>query len=142
VTSHLAVSWPEPKDVGEVAKTTAAVAGILGGILALARRVWRRRKAEREVRALEAKALRYTLDAVRHALDVMTPSSDGRMTNLTELQRQLVLVNQVRRDLWAADGNELPEDAPAEVMRNFLTRTQAIQRLREKQDMFKDGDQR
>ena len=142
MTAPLAVSWIEPRGVGEVAKTTAAVAGILGGIAALVRRVWRRRKAEREIRELEAKALRYTLDAVRHTLDVMTPSSDGRMTSLTELQRQLMLVNQVRRELWKADGNALPEDEPAEVVRNFLTRTQAIHRLKERrQDMFKDGDQ-
>lgn len=116
-----------------------AVGGVVGGA---AVKVWRWWTRGRKIRRLEAKVLRYQLDALRHMLDVMTPSPDGRMVSLEELIRQHSLICDVRRELWKADGNELPEEEPAAVVRAWLTRTAAIERLKasRKQDMFREGD--
>lgn len=122
----LAVSLPE---VEGWAKTIAAIGGIVGGAWALAVRILRRRRREQERRDLEAKAIRYLLDAMRHTLHVMAPGERGRLIDVGELERQKVLVDQVRDLLWIADGHQSERDAQAAAaeLGRWLTRTQAIE---------------
>lgn len=123
-----------PADVGDWAKTLAAVAGVVGGAVALVSRWWKRRLERRRIAALEAKALRYLLDAVRHALFVMAPGPD-RFLELDELERQKVLIDEVRDEVWKSDGHGSRRDQ-AETQRTLLrilTRTQAIQAKAERE---------
>lgn len=134
----LAISIPTPEQVGDGAKTLAAIGGIVGGAWALVTR-WRRRCREAEERrALEAKAVRYLLDAVRHSLNVLSPTDERRLIDVDELARQKVLIDQIRDLLWIADGHKSDRDAQrqTEEIVRVLTRTQAI---RQKENPFKDG---
>lgn len=130
-----------PEQVGDWAKTIAAIGGIVGGVWALVTKAVRRRRAAQQRAALEAKATRYLLDAMRHALHVMQPGP-SRFLDVDELQRQKVLIDGVRDELWIADGHASEreqERAAAEIVR-VLTRTQAIQAKHQRQDMFSDED--
>lgn len=141
-TSALPLSQVELEGWAKLVGPILAVGGTVGGAAVSTWRWWRRR---REVRRVESKDLRYVTDAVRHILDAMTPSPDGRMVSIDELMRQHALICEVRRELWAADGNALPEDEPAAIVRDFLSRTQKIQQLKDRrdrrQDMFREGDE-
>lgn len=132
-----------PSDVESFAKALLALVALAGAIWPFFKRWLRYRKHQREMRALESKVLRYLVDAIRHVLDAITPSADGRITTLTELTRQLILIDGVRRELWQADGHQA--DVLAEEVRNVLTRTQAIKILKQRstlgdEDMFKSDD--
>lgn len=138
----LAITIPTPDEVGDAAKTVAAVGGVVGGAWALVTR-WRRRCREAEERrALEGKAVRYMLDAMRHTLHVVTPTEERRFIDLDELARQKVLIDQVRDQLWIADGHHSEREAQrqTEELVRVLTRTQRI-RVKEqgKDNPFKDG---
>jgi hypothetical protein len=125
--------------IGDWAKTVAAVGGIVGGAWALATRWLKRHRAARQRRALEGKAVRYLLDAMRHSLHVLQPG-ERRLVDMDELARQKVLIDGVRDELWVADGHASERENErnvAEIVR-VLTRTQAIQ-AKGKQDMFADG---
>lgn len=125
---------PTPQEVEDSAKSLLAVGAIVGGAWAVARRWLRRRKAADEMRELESRAIRYLLDAQRHALNVIVPHEDRRLINLDELMRQKLLIDQIRDRLWAADGH----DKTVQDIVNVLTRTQAI-KAKQQQDVFADG---
>lgn len=130
------VSMPTPQDVESHAKSILAVSAIVGGAWALARRWYRRHRAAREMRELESRAIRYLLDAQRHALNVIVPHEDRRLINVDELVRQKILIDQIRDRLWAADGH----DKTVQDIVNVLTRTQAIQaKEQQNANLFKDG---
>lgn len=144
MSTTASVSIPTAREVEDHAKSILAVSAIVGGAWALCSRWHRRRQAARRRRALEAKAVRYTLDAIRHVLHVLQPGgSRNRLINLNELARQLALVSDVREELWVADGNPSRRDTErleSEIVK-VLTRTQAIQAIRaqqQTQDMFAD----
>ena len=110
----------------------------MGGAWALVSR-WRRRCREAdERRALEGKAVRYMLDAMRHTLHVVTPTEERRFIDLDEMARQKVLIDQIRDQLWIADGHTSEREAQrqTEEIVRVLTRTQRIQA---KENPFKDG---
>lgn len=134
----ISVPIPSPDEVGAAAKTVAAVGGVVGGAWALVSR-WRRRCREAdERRALEGKAVRYMLDAMRHTLHVVTPTEERRFIDLDEMARQKVLIDQIRDQLWIADGHTSEREAQrqTEEIVRVLTRTQRIQA---KENPFKDG---
>lgn len=136
MSTSSAVSIPTPQEVEDHAKSILAVSAIVGGAWALATRWHRRRRAAREMRELESRAIRYLLDAQRHALNVIVPHEDRRMINVDELVRQKVLIDQIRDRLWTADGH----DKTVQDIVNVLTRTQAIQAKQQQEgDLFKDG---
>ena len=92
---------------------------------------WRKRhKADAQMHALEGKAIRYMLDAQRHALHLLVPVSEpDQLIDRDEMIRQKVLIDDMRDQLWIADGHEsqhATEQAAADIMK-FMTRTQAIQ---------------
>lgn len=140
--SQSALSIPSPEEVGAWAKTLAAVGGVAGGAWALGVRVARRRRLDRERKAQEARAIRYLLDAVRHALNVIVPSEDRRFVDVDELVRQKLLIDQVRDALWRYDGHEserATEQATERIV-EVLTRTQRIKAKEQgKDNPFKDG---
>jgi PAS domain-containing protein len=127
---------------GDWAKTLAALGGLIAGVVAVCSRLWRRRKAQRELRALEAKAIRYLLDAQRHTLYVISPGPD-RFLQLDEIDRQRTLIDQVRDEMWIADGHGEVREAQrrAEEIARVLTRTQAIQAKRAAQEEAKSAGQ-
>jgi hypothetical protein len=137
VSASAAVSLPTPQEVEDHAKSILAVSAIVGGAWALARRWYRQRVVAREMRRMESRAIRYLLDAQRHALNVIVPHEDRRLINVDELVRQKILIDQMRDQLWAADGH----DKTVQDIVNVLTRTQAIQAKQQRQDnaLFKDG---
>lgn len=112
------------------------------GAVVKAWRSWRRR---RQIRALERKAVRYLLDAMRHSLFLLS-ANDNRLVSMDELVRQKLLIDQLRDDMWVADGHASEREqqaAVAEIM-NVITRTQAIRARKEaisagQPPMFKDG---
>lgn len=140
----LAVAMPDPQTVGDWAKTLAAVGGIVGGLWALATRWHRRRQERQRQRDLEAKSVRYLLDAIRHALYVIAPGPD-RFLELDEIERQKALIDQVRDELWIADGHASQRETQrqAEGILKILTRTQRIeakeQRALQPGNPFTDG---
>lgn len=106
-------------------KATLVLAIPLAGGAVKAYRRWRKR---REIRALEAKATRYMLDAMRHSLFALTATDGRHLVSLDELIRQKLLIDQLRDDLWIADGHEserVNEARMAEIV-SVITRTQAI----------------
>lgn len=139
----LAAIW-STTEVESGAKALAAIVGLLAGAWALATRWSRRRRAVRAAHALESKAIRYLLDAARHSLHVIAPSlGESRLIDIDELVRQKHLIDDVRDELWIADGNESARTVrlvEAEIVK-VLTRTQAIAAKRQKQDMFREDDQ-
>jgi len=130
-----------PAEAEGWAKVVGGILAVGGALVAGVVRIsrWRRRRAER--RRLEGKAVRYTLDAVRHALHVLHPGADARdrFVDLSELARQLALVSDVREELWIADGNASRRDSErleSEIVK-VLTRTQRIRAI--DQGQRKDG---
>lgn len=141
MNQSVAVQLPSAEDVGAWAKTMAAVGGVVGGLWALGVRIAKRRRLERERKAQEARAIRYLLDAVRHALNVIVPSEDRRFVDVDELVRQKLLIDQVRDALWRYDGHEserATEQATERIV-EVLTRTQRIKAKEQQQNPFKDG---
>lgn len=137
----ISVPIPSPDEVGDAAKTVAAVGGVVGGAWALIAR-WRRRCREaQERRALEGKAVRYLLDAMRHTLHVVTPTEERRFIDLDELARQKVLVDQIRDQLWICDGHKSDREAQrqTEEIVRVLTRTQRIKAKEQRNNPFADG---
>lgn len=124
----LAVSVPTPDQVGDWAKTFAAIAGLLGGLWAIFRRVSARRRERKQLRELEGRAIRYLLDAQRHTLRFVTPTTESRLVDIDQMSRQKALIDQVREELWRADGHseEYEREQIAEDVGRWLTRTQAI----------------
>jgi hypothetical protein len=125
---------PTPQEVEDHAKSILAVSAVVAGTWALVTRWWRRRKAAAEMREIESRAIRYLLDAQRHALNVIVPHEDRRLIDVDQLVRQKVLIDQIRDRLWAADGH----DKTVQDIVNVLTRTQAI-KAKQQQDVFEDG---
>jgi len=136
----------------------AAIGGLLAGAGALLARWVKRRRLAAQRRALEAKAVRYLLDAQRQTLNVLIPgASRSRLIDLGELNRQKLLIDDVREELWIADGHESSREAErvAQDVLKVLTRTQAIEAARaqkiraaiqkqaggEGQDMFRQGEE-
>lgn len=137
----VSIPIPSPEQVGDAAKTVAAVGGVVGGAWALVAR-WRRRCREaQERRALEGKAVRYLLDAVRHSLNVLTPGDERRLIDVDEIARQKVLIDQIRDLLWIADGHKSERESQrqTEEIVRVLTRTQRIQAKEQQQNPFADG---
>lgn len=130
---------PTPQEVEDHAKSILAVGAIVGGAWAVARRWYRRRRAEAEIRELESRAIRYLLDAQRHALNVIVPHEDRRLIDVDELHRQKLLIDQIRDRLWKADGHS----QTLQDIVNVLTRTQRIQAKHDakQQDIFAEDDQ-
>jgi hypothetical protein len=150
VTTQPAVRYT-PQEWGDLVKTVAAAGGIVGGLYALVAKWWKRRQERKRLRDIEAKSIRYLLDAMRHSLHVMAPGPD-RFLELGEIERQKALIDQVRDELWCADGHAGEREAQrrAEEIARVLTRTQAIQAKRDAQaeakaagtvPMFKEHDQ-
>lgn len=142
MNQSIAVQLPSAEDVGAWAKTLAAVGGVVGGLWALGVRIAKRHRLERERKAQEARAIRYLLDAVRHALNVIVPTEDRRFIDVDELVRQKLLIDQVRDALWRYDGHEserATEQATERIV-EVLTRTQRIKAKEQgKDNPFKDG---
>lgn len=124
-----AITIPTPDQVEDHAKAIGALLAVAAAAWALATRWHRGHQVARQKRALESKAIRYTLDAVRHVLHVLQPGgARDRLININELVRQLALVSDVREELWIADGNASRREAErleSEIAK-VLTRTQAI----------------
>ena len=112
------------RDFGGPALATAALIGAWAWIRAQRKL----RAAEAVKRRLEAKAVRYLLDAARHLLYHVQPHS-GRVVLLEELATQKALIDQVRDELWAADGHpsERFAERQTEAIMRVLTRTQRIE---------------
>lgn len=132
-----------PAEIEGWAKVIAAVAGALAALGAglIKGLGWWRRRSER--RRLEAKAIRYLLDAQRQVLNIWAAREP--LVDLSELERQKWLVDEVRDELWLADGHdgERSEQRQAEELQRLLTRTQAIRAKEEataagQPPMFKD----
>lgn len=129
-----------PVDWTELVKTLAAGVGILSAPLWLLLSRWvKARRQKKLVRSLEGKAIRYVLDADRqvvHALLLLLDSSRTAFIDLSEIQRQKVLIDQVRDELWIADGHDGEREAQrrAEEILQVLTRTQAIRAKHEAQE--------
>jgi hypothetical protein len=139
---QLAMTAPSPEQWWDFAsKATLVLAIPFAGGAVKAYRRWRKR---REVRTLEAKAVRYILDAMRHSLFALT-ANERHLYSLDELQRQKLLIDQLRDDLWIADGHSLEranQERMAEIV-SVITRTQAIAAKQEayragQPPMFKD----
>lgn len=136
------MTMPTADEVGTLAKSLAAVAGVVGGVWALVAKVRRRRQRDRERREAESRAIRYLLDATRHALNVLAPADERRFIDVDELVRQKLLIDQIRDALWQFDGHEserATEQAAENIVR-VLTRTQRIQVKQQKQDIFPEGE--
>lgn len=119
---------PTADEISSIAKMLAAIGGLAGGAWTVLSRIIKRRRELQRRRELEAKAVRYLLDAVRHCLQAIVPSRSQVNTN--ELARQKVLIDEVRDMLWVADGHPSSreiENATEEIVK-VLTRTQAIER--------------
>ena len=123
----------EPLSPAQEALIKAWPAVVLAGLGALwpAVKAWRARQVKSaKLRAVEGKAVRYLLDAQRHSLRVIAPSEGGRtwLVDLDEIIRQKALIDDVREELWVADGHASRRDTEqtvAEVVK-VMTRTQAI----------------
>jgi hypothetical protein len=118
---------------------------------------WRKLAAiERKIRGQDRKDIRYLLDAQRQTLEAILGPRAGRAVDVEELQRQQVLISEVREETWLMDGHPprpKPPDEPAATqaeVRELLTRTQAIQGVLERDqkarterfngpETFKDG---
>jgi hypothetical protein len=91
---------------------------------------WRKRANDlAKIRGLESKSVRYLLDAQRHALRMLTPGDGSTLVDLDEIIRQKALIDDVREELWVADGHKSQREtdaAVAEILK-VMTRTQAIQ---------------
>lgn len=143
----LAVSLPSPDDAEHTVGALAALAGLLGTAWALLVRWLRRRRQREDVTEIKERSLRYLLDAQRHTLYALIPFAQERYFNVEELHRQKVLIDQVRDQLWLADGHADERDEQrrtAEIVQ-VLTRTQAIQARKQpppdpQQDMFREED--
>lgn len=124
----LALALPTYEQLGDWAKTLAAIGGLVAGLWAACRRLWRVWQARRRLRALERKAIRYLLDAQRHTLYAVIPTPD-RVVVIEKLKNSKDLIDQVRDDLWVADGHEsaLDEERRVENIVRVITRTQRIQ---------------
>jgi hypothetical protein len=141
-----ALTIPTADEIGAVAKTIAAVGGLLGGIWAILSRIAKRRREVKVRRELEAKAIRYLLDAMRHSLNALTPDERrASPIDADELVRQKALIDEVRDMIWVADGHSSEREAQrqAEDILRVITRTQAIERkalhLRAKREAIASG---
>ena len=105
---------------------------------------WRKRhRTELRLRAQDRKDVRYLLDAQRQTLEAILGPRAGRAVDVDELQRQQVLISEVREETWLADGHPPrprsgPEAAATQAeVRELLTRTQAIQGVLERDQKAK-----
>jgi hypothetical protein len=148
------IAQPDP---WELARQWGGPAMLLAFVGWLARQFvgWRNRRAlEIRLRAQDRKDIRYLLDAGRQTLEAILGPRAGRAIDVEELQRQQVLISEVREETWLADGHP-PRPKPDEEraatqaeVREVLTRTMAIQVVLERdaqarsrpQDMFPPGD--
>lgn len=125
--------------IGEWVRILAAAVGILGGLWAIVFKTWRAWQKRVRMRRLESKAIRYLLDAQRHTLHFVTPTAESKLVRVEELLRQKLLIDEVRDDLWTADGHasEHEDERRVEEIVRVLTRTQAIRMKfeRERQDV-------
>lgn len=130
-------------DLGEWAKTLAAVVGVVGGLWALAVKVRGWFRARRELRNEERRAIRYLVDAQHHVLRLL---NHGILPE-DEIVRQETLIREIRRNLARLDGHEelLAATDQTDAIR-VMTRTQRIEarkvELRRKHDdapLFMDG---
>lgn len=111
--------WERLLDMGQA--LLLLVVPLLGAGLV---RLVRRRRRAAELRHLEGRAVRYILDAQHHILRLLTREPVPE----DELQRQRVLIHEVRDELARADGHEellAAADAQAEIIQ-VIKRTQAI----------------
>jgi hypothetical protein len=136
VNSPQSIALPEIRDVGEGARALVYLSTIVGALLAAWAR-WRQGRKKRERKdSLLGKGLRYDLDATRQLLHVVQLLLRGGGYRITqeerdEIARQLVLISDVREELWIADGNASRHDRERlekEVIA-VLTRTQKIKAL-------------
>jgi hypothetical protein len=136
------VDLPSPEEASSLVTALGAIVGVVGGVWALVVRVLRRRRRRQLVQELEGRALRYLIDAQRHTLHTIVPGEEARYVDLTELNRQKVLIDQVRDQLWVADGHESQRESERQAndLLKVLTRTQAIRMKQQRQDMFKEDD--
>jgi hypothetical protein len=144
---RFALTIPTADEISNVAKTLAAVGGLVGGIWAILSRWARRRLETKAKRELEARAIRYLLDAVRHSLNALTPlERRSSLIDADELVRQKTLIDEVRDMIWIADGHSSEREAQrqAEDIIRVITRTQAIERkelhLRAKREAIASGE--
>lgn len=139
----LALTIPTADQIGDTAKTLAAVGGLLGGAWAVLSRWMRRRREAKAKRELEGKAVRYLLDAVRHSLNALTPADRrSSIIDIDELARQKALIDEVRDMLWVADGHVSEREAQrqAEDIVRVLTRTQAIQQVKHRRELAAEAN--
>jgi len=124
ISSHQTIALPTVGEVEDGAKSVLAISALVGGVWAAVAK-WRKRRAALEAkRALEARAIRYLVDAQHHVLRLLNM---GRLPE-NEIQRQEFLIKELRKDLAKLDGHEdllAVADTQEQVMR-FLTRTQRI----------------
>lgn len=115
------------EELANYAKTVAAIGGILAALWAILSRWVRRRRKANEMRRLEARATRYLLDAVRHTLAAVK-GDRSYVIGPKELDRQKVLIDAIRDELWVADGHTSEREAQRQLQGvvEVLTRTQAI----------------
>jgi len=124
----LALTVADYESIERWAKALATVGGLVGGAYAVLVRVFRRWRIRRDRRRLEAKAVRYLLDAQHHVLRLL---NNGSLPP-DEIKRQAILIKDLRRDMAEVDGHQeflLAADnaeSRSEIIR-ILTRTQAIE---------------
>ena len=136
MSSPQALQVPTVEQVGDGAKALVAISALVGGAWAIARKWHRGRQQRRRREALEAKAIRYVLDSDRHVLHVLQLLLRGGGYRVTqeerdEIARQLVLISDVREELWIADGFQSRRDVELierQIVKE-LTRTQRIKAL-------------
>ncbi len=119
---------PTAAEIEGWAKTIAALGGIFVALWALVSKVRRRLRDRQRLRSLESKAIRYLLDAQRQTLHFVTPTKESRAVDIEAMLRHKALIDEVRDELWIADGYESERERLqlAEDVGRWLTRTQAI----------------
>jgi hypothetical protein len=128
----------------------AILSGAALGLWAWLGRARQRWRKAAELRRLEAKAVRYMLDRDRHVLHalltILNADGETRLIDVDELIQQKRLLDDVREELWIADGHESMRGTQrvAEEVIKAISRTQRIQAKTERlrapaPEMFKDG---
>lgn len=122
---------PTPPDWLEVLRQWwTPIVGALGfvwGMISLRRKLSAK---EREEQRLQGKAIRYLIDANRHALRAHLIGHIHDSDLYDELARQKVMLDSVRDELWIHDGHASSRET--ERIAEALTRTQRIRARTEK----------
>lgn len=147
VSTALATSSPPspPEWVEFVRQWWTPIVGVLGalwGFVALRRKLSAKERGEQK---LQAKAVRYLVDASRHQLQAHLSGQVHDAGLYDELMRQKVMLDGVRDELWVHDGHASARETERAV-EAWMSRTQRIKAKTERLppgppdvETFKDG---